>query len=151
MTRIIDFQWWNIPAALEIERDLFALQPWSEAQFWSELAGVPETRAFFAAFADDEDALLGYADLYCNADEREAEIQTIAVARAAQGRGIGRELLQHCLAEADRRGLPRMLLEVEADNTAAITLYERHGFTVVGRRPNYYALGVDALIMERHV
>lgn len=143
--RIEDFGWWHIPAALEIEQELFATQPWTEAQFWSELAA--DNRYFIAAM-DGED-LLGYADLYINAPE--AEIQTIAVRSAAQGRGIGTELLTSMFAAALEHGCNRMLLEVRADNAAAIAMYEKHGFVRNGLRPNYYALGIDAVLMERHV
>ena len=143
--RIEDFGWWNIPAALEIERALFDTQPWTEAQFWSELAA--DNRVFLAAL--DADVLVGYADLYLNPPE--AEIQTIAVRPDAQGRGIGTELLTAMFATALEHGCTRILLEVRADNAGAIALYEKHGFVVNGRRPDYYALGLDAVLMERHV
>lgn len=143
--RIEDFGWWNIPAALEIEREVFALQPWGEAQFWSELAA--DNRYFIAAM--DEDHLVGYADLYLNPPE--AEIQTIAVRPEAQGEGIGTELLTSMFAAALEHHCSRILLEVNAENAPAVALYENNGFVVNGRRPDYYALGVDALLMERHV
>jgi ribosomal-protein-alanine N-acetyltransferase len=44
-------------------------------------------------------------------------------------------------------GLDAAWLEVRAGNAAAIALYERFGFTTVGRRPGYYADGEDALVM----
>lgn len=143
--RIDTFGWWHIPAALEIEHELFHLQPWSEAQFWSELAA--DNRYFIAAMEDD--ALLGYADLYINSPE--AEVQTIAVRESAQGKGVGTELLTSLLAAAIEHGCNRIMLETRAENAPAIALYEKHGFVINGRRPNYYALGVDAVLMERHV
>lgn len=147
MTQLEPFTWDRIPAALAIEQQLFALQPWSEAQFWSELAGVPASRYYVAA--TDGAALVGYAGLYLN--DAEAEIQTVAVAPAAQRRGIGRLLVEDLLAEARRRGAHRVLLEARAENARAIALYETFGFALIARRPNYYALGVDAVVMERHV
>lgn len=143
--RIDTFGWWHIPAAIEIEQELFALAAWSEAQFWSELAA--DDRYFIAAIEDEE--LVGYADLSINAPE--AEIQTLSVRGSAQGKGVGTQLLTSMLAAALERHCNRMLLEVQVDNERAIRLYEKHGFVVNGRRPNYYALGVDALLMERHV
>ena len=144
MISIEPFGWWHIPAVLEIEHDLFDIQPWSEAQFWSELAA--DDRAMFAAI--DDGVLVGYADIVIS--NGEAEIMSIGVRRSLQGRGVGYALLRAMLVAADAGGARRVLLEVRAGNDSAISLYERNGFAVVGHRPNYYALGVDAVLMERH-
>lgn len=53
----------------------------------------------------------------------------IGVDPAAQGRGIGSDLLAAGLARADRDRLPAYL---EASTQRNRALYERHGFTVVG-------------------
>ena len=54
----------------------------------------------------------------------------IGVDPARQGSGLGSQLLQHALARADRDGLPAYL---ESTNPANVSLYERHGFAVVGK------------------
>lgn len=41
-----------------------------------------------------------------------------------------------------------MLLEVAADNGAALGLYASLGFATINRRARYYTGGVDALVME---
>lgn len=46
-----------------------------------------------------------------------------------QGRGLGAALLQHTLARCDREQVPAYL---ESSNPRNISLYERHGFAVVG-------------------
>jgi GNAT superfamily N-acetyltransferase len=48
---------------------------------------------------------------------------------ARQGKGIGSELLRHCLALVDRDHLPAYL---ESPNPRNIPFYERHGFEVTG-------------------
>ena len=71
------------------------------------------------------------------------------MATAAQGRGIGSMLLDALLTEADRRS-PVVLLEVRADNQVAQGLYQRRGFTEIGRRRRYYQpSGTDAVVMKR--
>ncbi|MDF2980181.1 MAG: ribosomal-protein-alanine acetyltransferase, partial [Actinomycetospora sp.] len=71
------------------------------------------------------------------------------VAKALQGEGVGSLLLDDLLAEADRRS-PVVLLEVRADNEAAQRLYQRRGFTEIGRRRGYYQpSGDDAVVMKR--
>jgi ribosomal-protein-alanine N-acetyltransferase len=139
-------RWWDVEAAAALERELFADDPWSVEAFWSELAGVPATRHYVAAQADG--TLVGYAGLMAVGGQ--ADVQTVAVAPAAQGSGVGARLLAALLDEADRRDEAAVLLEVRADNEPAIRLYERHGFERLGLRRGYYQpSGADAVVMRR--
>ncbi len=78
----------------------------------------------------------------------EAEVLTLAVLPALRRQGLGRALLQAAMAEARRRGAAAMTLEVAVDNVPARDLYQRAGFTQVGRRRRYYASGADALVLR---
>ena len=78
----------------------------------------------------------------------EAEILTLAVAPERRRRGIARALVGEARAVAAAMGAPHMLLEVAADNAAALALYGSLGFSPVGRRRGYYASGVDAVLMR---
>jgi ribosomal-protein-alanine N-acetyltransferase len=69
----------------------------------------------------------------------EAEILTVAVAPAARGRGIARQLLTRHLGRLAALGIARVFLEVDDANRAALKLYARAGFHEVGRREGYYA------------
>jgi ribosomal-protein-alanine N-acetyltransferase len=92
-----------------------------------------------------------YAGL-CTYVPHEAYIQTIAVAPAMQGRGIGTALLTTLIDEATRRGVGHLDLEVRADNDSAQRLYERHGFTEIAVRRNYYQpSGTDAVVMRKEL
>jgi ribosomal-protein-alanine N-acetyltransferase len=83
----------------------------------------------------------------------EAEILTLAVDPAAQRRGLGVILVDVAAALVAGRGAETLFLEVAEDNTAARALYDKAGFTEVGRRKGYYARhdgpAVDALILSR--
>jgi ribosomal-protein-alanine N-acetyltransferase len=68
----------------------------------------------------------------------EAEILSIVVARSGRRSGCGRALLAAHLAQLAARGVRRLFLEVEEGNAAAIALYQRFGFAMVGRREGYY-------------
>lgn len=54
----------------------------------------------------------------------------IGVDPASQGRGLGGALMKHATDRCDRDGLPAYL---ESSNPRNISLYERHGFEVMGR------------------
>jgi ribosomal-protein-alanine N-acetyltransferase len=81
----------------------------------------------------------------------EAEILTLAVAPAARGRGLGRELLRAAIIRAQELGAQTMFLEVGADNRRALALYAGLGFVKVGTRKAYYSAlsgGTDALVLR---
>lgn len=78
----------------------------------------------------------------------EIQILNIATSERCHRRGYARRLLSYIIGEARRRGCARLSLEVRLSNEAAQALYRGLGFTVVGRRPRYYAdNNEDALIM----
>ena len=137
-------RWWDTAAVHDLERDLFPRDPWSAQALWSELAGVPETRWYLVAVRDGD--VVGYAGVLLSPPE--ADVQTLAVAAAAQHSGLGGRLLAALVAEARRRGCRSMMLEVGADNEAALQLYRRSGFQAVARRSRYYPDGTDALVMR---
>ena len=144
MVTLERMRWWHIAELMPIEQELFAPEPWSERLFWSEL-GQLDTRHYVVAVSDGE--VVGYAGLCDYPDE--AFVQTIAVAPAAQGTGLGSRLLADLLEEAERRRQRVVSLEVRADNEPAQRLYERHGFARAGVRRGYYPGGVDALVLTR--
>ena len=80
----------------------------------------------------------------------EGSVDRIAVDPAFRGRGIGAQLLAHCLDGASQAGIKSIWLEVGAGNAAAIALYHSAGFKQVSRRRNYYAdpPPEDALVMK---
>ncbi|HEX9681017.1 MAG TPA: GNAT family N-acetyltransferase, partial [Anaerolineales bacterium] len=69
---------------------------------------------------------------------------------AYRRKGIGERLLRAALECAADQGAELATLEVRASNDAALELYRKHAFEVVGRRPRYYRdNGEDALLMTR--
>jgi ribosomal-protein-alanine N-acetyltransferase len=138
-------RWWHVEALLPLERALFGEQHWTARTFWSEL-GQLDTRHYVVAL-DGRD-VVGYAGLCDYPDE--AWVQTMAVAPARQGEGMGARLLQLLLDEAARRRQPAVSLEVRAGNHTARGLYERYGFVRTGLRRGYYQPGgEDAVLMTR--
>ncbi len=118
----------------------------------AETAAGPDRRAEAARRPDRARGVLGYVGVALAGSR--ADLQTLAVAPAARGRGLGRLLLAHARTVAVERGARRLELEVRADNEPARALYSSAGFEVDGRRPGYYrdvAPGtprVDAVLMH---
>jgi L-amino acid N-acyltransferase YncA len=59
---------------------------------------------------------------------------SVYVARSAQGRGIGRALLEKLIASARRSGLWTIQTSIFPENRASLALHERCGFRVIGMR-----------------
>lgn len=98
-------------------------------------------------FSESDNTLQGFYIVHQVADE--LTLMNIAVHRDYQGRGIGRQLMQHLIAFAQQKRTT-IWLEVRVSNAAALALYTSFGFTEVGRRPNYYPLEdgrEDAVVM----
>lgn len=134
--------WSDIAAVHAIESEVFTVDPWTLEQFWGELA--QPTRQYVVAESAGE--LVGYAGVYVLPPD--ADVQTVAVSPRGQGHGVGRRLLEDLICRAKDAGCTHLILEVRSDNDAAIGLYRRFGFEQISTRPNYYAPGVDALIMR---
>jgi ribosomal-protein-alanine N-acetyltransferase len=129
-----------------IEQDLFTL-PWSRTGILYEAS---DNRNAFSVVGLDEDGLAGYAIGWFVSDE--LHIGNVAVAREKQGRGFGRQLVEHLLKEAVERGAAIVTLEVRVSNVKAIGLYRTYGFKGVAIRKRYYGdNGEDALVMIAHL
>jgi L-amino acid N-acyltransferase YncA len=77
---------------------------------------------------------------------------SVYVAAAARGRGIGRALMEALVDGADRGGIWTIQTSIFPENHASLALHERVGFRVVGRRERIAQLdGVwrDTLFLER--
>lgn len=137
-------RWWDIDAVSALEERAFTESAWSAETFWSELAGVPESRHYVVAVSGER--IAGYAGLMAVGPD--ADVQTLTVASEDQRQGVGAQLLASLVEEARHRGCSRLTLEVAAANEPAHRLYLRRGFEVIARRSGYYGRGADALIMR---
>lgn len=81
----------------------------------------------------------------------EAELLTLAVAPEARRQGIARDLMTRFSATSLARGAVQAFLEVASDNAAALGLYAADGWERAGLRRNYYAPGLDAIVMRRQL
>jgi ribosomal-protein-alanine N-acetyltransferase len=93
----------------------------------------------------------GFAMLRLLGDD--VELMTIAVDPKYRSKGVGEALMRACLEDLLMTPAKRMILEVAADNPAAIRLYKKFGFKTMSERKGYYARPdgqpATALVMAR--
>ncbi len=137
-----------------IEQSCFAI-PWSEQSLKADLENSSTAFLWVAEVLSASDkgaapAVVGYIACYKAADL--AQINNLAVLPGARQRGIGSRLLTALLDWAAVSGVTAVDLEVRPSNLAAIAVYKRAGFTIVGKRPHYYEdNGEDANIMLKKI
>ncbi|MFJ9945937.1 mycothiol synthase [Streptomyces erythrochromogenes] len=90
-------------------------QPWFDA------------KGFFLAERDGE--LVGFHWTKVHAEQQLGEVYVVGVLPGAQGGGLGKALTAIGLQHLAAQGLPTAMLYVDADNPAALAVYERLGFT----------------------
>lgn len=119
--------------------------PWTPGNFADSMkAGY----SMWVREADGE--VIGYYAMMVAAGE--AHLLNLTIAPIWRGHGLGRELLEHCLAGARDHKAESVFLEVRVSNTVAIALYHSSGFVDLAVRRGYYPARdgrEDALIMKK--
>lgn len=137
ITRAISLQGGDIgdlDAVMRVMNDSFDRR-FGEAWTGPQCAGLLPMPGVWLVLARDATGIIGFALSRLVANE--AELLLLAVRRAAQGRGVGKLLLERFTSDAKKLGADRLHLEVREGNHA-VKLYEDHGFCLVGRRRHYY-------------
>ena len=91
----------------------------------------------YTLVAESEEKVLGYVALYLNQKPRQKHTAGLAIAihSDAQGKGVGKRLMQEVVHHADHwLNLVRLELEVHSDNEAALSLYHSMGFEREGEK-----------------
>ncbi len=99
--------------------------------------------------AEGDDGLLGSVIVFFRRGSTRARLYSLATSVAARGRGIGKALLAAAERVARERGLRTLSLEVRRDNSAAVHLYEAHGYRRSAALENYYDDGAPAWRYEK--
>ena len=133
----------HVTAVAELEKLCFS-DPWSENSVASEL----QNKLALWLVAENEGQVAGYigSQTVCN----ETDMMNVAVHPNFRRRGIAEALIVALVEELKAMESTCLTLEVRASNAPAIALYEKLGFSEIGRRKNYYRNPKeDALILRK--
>ena len=137
----------NIHRILEIESEAIS-PPWSEKALFEELGR--DDSYFIVAVNRPQNNVAGFAILRQVGDD--GELLQIAVDKSARRCGIGDVLIDAVLKYSEEKNYNSVFLEVRSGNEAAIRMYEKHGFTLMRIRRDYYiAPDEDAFVMVKAI
>ena len=133
----------HVTQIAELEKICFS-DPWSERSIASEL----DNKLAFWLVAVEGDTVAGYIGSQTVMDE--TDMMNVAVHPDFRRRGIAGALVNGLVDDLKTKGSHCLTLEVRASNAPAIALYEKLGFSEIGRRKNYYRNPrEDALILRK--
>jgi ribosomal-protein-alanine N-acetyltransferase len=134
----------DLPIFVSLDRELFPYSPWTTGQYKEEFSSP--TRHFVVAL-DEQHSIIGYAGVFAPG-ATEADILTVGVVPDHRGKGIATALMALITDWASAQGSTAMMLEVKADNVAAIGLYESLGYSKLNVRKDYFGAGLNAQVMR---
>ena len=133
----------HVTQVAELEKICFS-DPWSENSIASEL----DNQLAFWLVALEGEIVAGYIGSQTVMDE--TDMMNVAVHPDFRRQGIAEALVNGLVDRLKAMGSHCLTLEVRASNAPAISLYEKLGFSEIGRRKNYYRNPrEDALILRK--
>ncbi len=117
----------------ELEKEIFGDSSWTEKNLDDHLLNH---NSIICSFNEEIVAYLLYLDGYDS-----NELLRIGVLPSFRRKGLAVKLIQSLI------NLNKSIyLEVRSDNLNGITLYEKIGFKMIGKRKNYYNDGMEGLV-----
>lgn len=136
----------DLDYVVEIERENFK-DAWSFNAFKTEIENSELTHYFIV---EDLEKIIGYFGILIVLDE--CQIHTVSVDKEYRQNGIGSEIMEFIIRFSLDREVKTVNLEVDVNNKAAISLYEKYKFEKVGYIKDYYINPKsDAYIMEKNL
>jgi len=138
----------DFSALYAIEEACFQTPQRFSRSYMRKILRQPNTAAWIAETGTQ---MLGFAIVEWGGESPNlvAYIQTLEVLPEARGRGIGAELLRR-LEDSSRGAACRAIwLHVDAENDAAIRLYQNHGYSLHGHEEDYYGHNRAGLVFVK--
>ena len=120
---------------------------WTKSQWEKEL--TDPKRVCIGLIELETKKLLGLCSAWLVIDE--LHITSIAVHPAHQRKGLGKLLLSDLLKRPSSLRANQIHLEVSVTNKPAMAFYKSMGFKTIGKRPDFYKDGSDALLLTKEI
>ena len=137
----------DVAEMILLERQCPTTAHWTEQQYLDLFTPRDESPARVALVAEKAGASALAGFLVARHVPPEWELDNIVVAPTVRRMGIGRQLMDALLVQAQHSNSAAVFLEVRESNTAARCLYENLGFRETGRRKAYYANPSEAAVL----
>lgn len=141
----------DLEAVIALGRSIEEVPHWSEDVYGSLLGQDEGTRAVrrYLVVAECAEELVGFAvgKVVGTGIDAVAELESVAVAKEARHRGVGRALCEEVIAWGRSEGAINVELEVRSANAPALALYRGMGFVEVGVRKGYYHSPPDDAVL----
>jgi ribosomal-protein-alanine N-acetyltransferase len=136
----------DFPTLLQIDQDSF---PPGIAYDYMELSYFMEREGAHTLVAEQNGVIVGFLLVNVLKRRRAATLVTIDIPEKHRRQGIATDLLATSEEILRKQAIVRYDLQVDVENAGAIKFYEKHGFAVVRRLPEYYSNGNDAFLMTK--
>jgi ribosomal protein S18 acetylase RimI-like enzyme len=112
---------------------------------------IIQQRDAAAWIAEDDGRMVGFGVVEWAKEKAGvvAYVQTLEVLAEMRARGVGGELLRRLEGAAHAAGAVAVWLHVDAQNAAAIRVYERNGYRLGGKEEDYYGRGRAGLVYAK--
>ena len=138
----------DLPAIRKLEQQSETAAHWAEREYDALFA--PEASRRIALVAADEagtQQICGFVIASCVVEEW--EIENVVVASDQRRIGVAGALVRELVRQGSHAGAVSLGLEVRESNAAARQLYEKLGFSEVGRRAGYYRNPIEDGLLLR--
>jgi ribosomal-protein-alanine N-acetyltransferase len=138
----------DLRSVLEIERLSFP-HPWHESTFRGEIQHRPISFPLVVVHTI-LNRVIGYVIFWLIGED--VQINNIAIHPDFRGMGVGEHVMRQVIEQVRFQGASLITLEVRPSNTAALALYRKLGFKLMGIRKGYYTIPPeDALVLGLHL
>ena len=120
----------DVPLLIQIEENAYDFG-WSKGNFVDAL-----NENYIAKALINNSVMVGYYFWQKVLDE--CHLLNFTIASERQRRGLGNWMLSQLLVSLRTKRITAIYLEVRPSNDTAISLYSKFGFSIIGRRKNYY-------------